>query len=836
MDSVQAHSNYERQLQLEQDMISLGIDNYRRQLRKAVEKNVEASTPAGLRILKSCTERFVQALERYLKEQSAKAGRRPSALRYLEQLEPETVAFIAVKSVLNSITKRQTLQHAATAIGSLLEDEVRLRHFFQENPHYYQSVYKRIKVKNSYDYKRTVLVHAMGKSGLNWDAWPTADKLQIGLLCVNFLIESTGLVELVKVPTAKNDTNYYVCATEKTLEQLQNEHERQELLCPHYLPTIIPPKDWSTPFDGAYHSGLANRLKLVKTYNQPYLDELTTVDMPMVYQAVNRMQRTAWRINARVLEVFRELWDGHSEIADLPPRDKRHPRACPIPQHIKSQEMTPAELEVFYDWKREAAHVYEQNLIDGSKRLLVETILRMAHKFEDEPEIFFPYMLDFRGRVYAVPSFLNPQGSDMAKALLTFANGKPITDQKAADWLAIHGANVYGYDKVSLEERVAFIHGMNDVILRIAENPLDNLEWAKVPSEKYWQFLAFCFEWAGFLKQGFGYVSSLPIALDGSCNGLQHFSAMLRDHVGGEAVNLIPSDKPQDIYQRVADVVIQKLDRIARSRTEDSVQAEQWLAFGIDRDLTKRPVMILPYGGSRHSCRKYIEEYIRKRLSKGETNPFAEDERDRVFEASEYLAGLVWESIGEVVVSAREVMGWLRKAAALAGKEGLPVNWTSPSGFPVQQSYREFTSRRIETKLSGNLLRNNYRQTIRLTLVEPTENIDKRRQANGISPNFVHSMDAACLHLYVCRASELGIENFSLIHDSYGTVAADTELSAQCIRDVFVEMYQQEDVLSVFRTQILAQLSPESSGKLPPIPSKGKLDLEAIKQSRFFFA
>ena len=39
--------------------------------------------------------------------------------------------------------------------------------------------------------------------------------------------------------------------------------------------------------------------------------------------------------------------------------------------------------------------------------------------------------------------------------------------------------------------------------------------------------------------------------MDGSCNGLQNFSAMLRDEVGGKAVNLIPSDKPQDVYMEV---------------------------------------------------------------------------------------------------------------------------------------------------------------------------------------------------------------------------------------------------------------------------------------------
>src|SRR3546814_16441857 len=47
-------------------------------------------------------------------------------------------------------------------------------------------------------------------------------------------------------------------------------------------------------------------------------------------------------------------------------------------------------------------------------------------------------------------------------------------------------------------------------------------------------------------------VSRIPVALDGSCSGLQHFSAMLRDEEGGAAVNLLPAERPQDVYKRVA--------------------------------------------------------------------------------------------------------------------------------------------------------------------------------------------------------------------------------------------------------------------------------------------
>jgi len=817
MTNLNVQSKHDQQLQLEEEMIGAGIARYRNDLAKAATKDLQASTKAGLKILKNTLQPLTKAIETFI--QPSKGVRVPKTHYYLGLLDAESIAFITLKSVLNSITKRVTLTKAALDIGELIEDETRLRYFEKRDPKLYQQIHNKVKNKSSYDHKRTVFVHYMNKNEIEWTPWPKSDKLRLGEDCIHILIQSTRLAEILM----KGDGRYYITATEETLHWFEKENKLCEVLSPSFYPMVIEPRDWTSPTEGGYLTNINRQVRLVKTYNKPYLEELKNVPMPLVYQAINHLQKTPWKINQQVLTVADALWDVDSEIANLPPRDDSQPRPCPFPSDLNPKDMTPSQFEIFIDWKREAARIYENNITNRSKRLLVSKVLYLAHKFKDEARIYFPHMLDFRGRVYAIPHFLNPQSTDLSKALLTFANGKPITNETAGNWLAIHGANVYGYDKVSLEERVQFIHRMQDTILAIADDPFGYRKWTE--ADKPWQFLAFCFEWAGYLKEGYGYVSHLPIALDGSCNGLQHFSAMLRDHIGGEAVNLIPSDKPQDIYQRVADVVIEKL------KNDDSKLARQWLEFGIDRKITKRPVMILPYGGTRQACREYIEEHIWESLHAGQSNLFAEGDKSNIFEASLYLAGLVWDSIGEVVVAARGVMGWLRKAASLAAKEGLPVNWTSPSGFPVQQAYHEVRFRQLKTQLNGNILK-----PIQHTLQEYTDAIDKRRQSDGISPNFVHSMDAAALHLYVNRAVDrYDLESFCLVHDSYGTLAADTELSAQCIREVFVEMYQ-DDVLEDFRTQLLDLISSRNANKLPLVPPKGKLDLEVVKQSAFFFA
>ena len=48
--------------------------------------------------------------------------------------------------------------------------------------------------------------------------------------------------------------------------------------------------------------------------------------------------------------------------------------------------------------------------------------------------------------------------------------------------------------------------------------------------------------------------------MDGSCNGLQHYSALGRDFNGGYEVNLVNREKPGDVYTKVLHIVIDKVN------------------------------------------------------------------------------------------------------------------------------------------------------------------------------------------------------------------------------------------------------------------------------------
>jgi len=53
-----------------------------------------------------------------------------------------------------------------------------------------------------------------------------------------------------------------------------------------------------------------------------------------------------------------------------------------------------------------------------------------------EERFYFPCQVDHRGRVYPVPALMNPQSDHIGRALLEFADGKPLGNNRGVYWLA----------------------------------------------------------------------------------------------------------------------------------------------------------------------------------------------------------------------------------------------------------------------------------------------------------------------------------------------------------------------------------------------------------------
>ncbi|CAB4139170.1 RPO41 Mitochondrial DNA-directed RNA polymerase [uncultured Caudovirales phage] len=815
----------ERQLALEDEMRSLGIQRYEAAAEKARAANrATAQGPLG-RVVTSAHLKVREAIDAFLADAaSGRPGRRHAAVALLTGLDLDMVAHLALRTVLDMVCRPQTITVVANAVARTIEDEAAFASFKEQQPGLFHQTRRHATERHVQKGVRSMkgaMKATMRKSeGVTWNGWDNQLRATFGIKLVEMVIDATGLVQITHYQRGKDNTAIIVEPTLALMEWLKTADGKAASMSPVWLPTVVPPRPWRGPRGGGYWSGRFKAMPLVKTHNRPYLEELENADLSAVYAAVNAMQETAWAVNSQVREVMQALWDQESTLANIPPGKGADLPIRPVwlEQGMTRETMTEEQQVEFSEWKRLTKFAHESNAKARSQRLAFRRMLWVAERYQAEPAFYFPHQLDFRGRAYALPIGLNPQGDDACRGLLTFAHGVPIMDQEGADWLAIHGANTWGLDKAPFSERVQWVRDNKARIQAVAADPFGNLLWTEADSP--WQFLAFCFEWAGFLAEGFGFLSSLPVAMDGTCNGLQHFSAMLRDPRGGAAVNLIPSDRPQDIYSEVRALVQAQVDADTAAGNEI---AARWQGH-ILRSTVKRPVMTLPYGAQQYGFRDQVftDTVTPMRLSMEGASPFAGQE----WNCAAYMGDRVWDCVGQVVVAARAAMSWLQQAARVASAEGLPVRWTTPAGLPVQQTYYLPQLKRLELTF----------QTARLQLrVHTGDNkLDSRKQASALAPNFVHSLDAAHLMLTVKKCREEGIKSFALIHDSYATHAGNTWMLADTLRDTFVDLHVGHDVLQELADELTAQL-PDGV-KLPALPEKGSLDLEQVRQSQFFFA
>ena len=99
-------------------------------------------------------------------------------------------------------------------------------------------------------------------------------------------------------------------------------------------------------------------------------------------------------------------------------------------------------------------------------------------KSHGDKTLNFLYNCDSRGRIYCFNgNYLTPQGSDVAKALLEFANPKPVSVED----LCIVIANHAGQDKLSFNDRLQWVNDNQDYILEVGSNTWSeiSMEWLK---------------------------------------------------------------------------------------------------------------------------------------------------------------------------------------------------------------------------------------------------------------------------------------------------------------------------------------------------------------------
>lgn len=802
------------QLELNLEMVESGIARYRGKVKSSQDRGKESEAPYGQRLMRGALPKLIDEVAKRIEYHRKNPHAVPVWMPLVWDMEPETIGMLSLKCTLDCISIRRPLVSSAIRIASYIEDELHYRWLKTEHNEVFHYAAKDVEKDSKRSYRRKVdafMRHERGEAKKGnmerWKTWSRRDKVAMGTWLLELIRTTTHYIAFNMIGE-RQKTVMYVTATDDLFAWIQRYNADQEVLRPLWLPTVEAPKDWVSVWRGGYDpdAGLPP-LTLIKTYDMDYLRGLNTEDMKPVTDAVNHVQSTAWRVNEKVLEVARWAWDNDREIGEMCRRsDYELP---PFPARASEDK------ELKKEYSRKCGTIHNLNLSMRSQRLHIIKTLWMAGKYAGK-KFYYPHQLDFRGRLYPIPYFLSPQGTDLAKSLLCFDETQTIWQPETeARWLAIHGANQFGNDKVTFDERVAWVHSRKNEIFEVCKDPITNDWWTE--ADEPWQFLAFCFEWGAMLEcGGRGFKTRLPVAMDASNNGIQILSLLGRDEVGGEATNVTQTDEPADLYSFVSDRVNELL--LNRAKKGDHI-ATAWLKFGVDRKTTKRPVMVKPYGGTRYSCREYVAEWYSEKCLKDNLDPFGNESTIAIGQ----LAQLVWKAMDECLDRPNAVMKWLQDVARILGHEGKEVRWTSPLGFKIKQKYADAKSMRIRTLLGEKISFVKWR--------EPLSDIDKIRQANGISPNFVHSLDASVAQSTTNYAKEQGINSLAMVHDSFATHCNKCDALGGIIRRSAAEIFT-TDLLAGFRDEIKQQTQKE----LPDLPPYGSLDPHEVLGSDYFFA
>ena len=110
--------------------------------------------------------------------------------------------------------------------------------------------------------------------------------------------------------------------------------------------------------------------------------------------------------------------------------------------------------------------------------------------------------------------------------MLKFAEAKPLGN-RGLYWLKVHLANFAGKDKMSFDDRATYVDDNMEKIRESVSDPLSDDPWWMTLNDPF-QGLATCQEIVRAIDSGNPemYMCSLPVHMDGSCNGLQHYAAL----------------------------------------------------------------------------------------------------------------------------------------------------------------------------------------------------------------------------------------------------------------------------------------------------------------------
>ncbi len=771
----------DEQIQLERDAISQGLKKLHKNTRDLEGKQYASATVYGAASIDTLLPLVVARIESTTNR--IKEGKTGAAFveiqKYLADVEPLAAAALAVKVTFDKVFSYKEKSNQATkvceAIGLAVEQECQMRHYEREAPGLLKTLKDNYWHRSIGTQQKVVVIRTlMNRYGIKqWDVWGSSNRIKLGGWLLDCIMQSSGWFTKDMHQDGRKRTQY-VIPTPEFLEIKDQIMRDAELFSPLAWPMLIEPNNWENTRHGGY---ILN--EVMRGHSMVRRGDPTSIQGDKPLDFLNKIQKVAYRLNPFTVGVAEELDRLERAVGKFLPII--HHELPPKPVDIATNK------EARHDYNRRAAAVHNLQAQEFRKSCRTRMTMEAVARFKGRDKFYIPWSFDYRGRAYPIPAFLTPQDTDFGKSLLMFAEGSYMTPE-AEDWLAFQVATTYGLDKATMSDRLAWVKENTHLISCVASDPILHIhEWEA--ADEPWQFLAACDEYYHCVLACDRHFTTLPVATDATCSGLQILAGLARDKETAKLVNVLPSERPQDAYKIVAETATPFCPKSIRPY--------------MDRKTVKRVVMTVPYNAKPFSNRGYIREAL---AEKG-----VEIDKDDLTKT----VVAVRNAMDEVVPGPMAVMSWIESEVAKAIDRGeKELTWTTPSGFAVSQKLMKKETVRVELQLMGNC---------KLTVaVDDSDKVDKQHHKNATAPNLIHSLDASLLHLSALRFDA----PIALIHDSVLCRATDMSSLSAIVRETYMHLFAEHDYLRDFAHQIGAETEPPIIGDLEP---------ESVIESTYFF-
>ena len=765
---------------LERRQITGGLNRLRKQTKDLEEKAYASATDYGRASIDTLLPHIINRIqEKFDKASKSATGYQRELLSYIMALDAESSAAIACKRTFDKVFSFKKDDNKVTkiaeAIGSAVESELQMRHYEQTAP----GLLKVLKDNYWHQSKGTQQKLVSIQTVINrydiekWQSWGSQRRIKVGGWLLDVICDVSGWFTRYTVQRKKKDT--YIVPTEEFIKNKEEIIKIAELFSPLTWPMIIPPRDWTNLESGGYYLNA-----LTKCHEMVRRGPPLSIQGRKPLAFLNKIQRVGYRLNPFIIDVANVFDKRGIEVGKFRPVIEHHLPNKPL--NIDS------DSDAKQKFRRESAEVWDKRSQEFRKSCRTRMTMNAIAEFRDKERFYIPWSFDYRGRVYPIPSFLTPQDSDFGKSLIRFADESLVTPE-AEQWLSFHIATCFGLDKEPRDKRYEWTFHNRGLIENIAKDPIATRSvWEQ--ADEPWQFLAACDEYWHCCILKDKDTTGLPVAIDATCSGLQILAGLAMDKKTAQLVNVLPAERPQDAYAKVAGV--------AKWNCPDSVKDI------LDRKVVKRVVMTIPYNAKPHSNRSYIRDALREKGVE-----ISQEDLTATVSA-------VRNAMQIVVPGPMAVMKWIETEVTKAIKRGeTEIRWVTPSGFHVTQRLMKPECSYIHLQLLGKCKV--------WAATGDSDEVDLMHHKNATAPNLIHSLDASLLHFAATRFDN----PIALIHDSVLCRATDMTVLNTIVKETYMHLFAEHDYLTKFAQQIGAETEN--------LPIIGDLEPSQVIDSNYFF-